>query len=112
MQIGVSAFIGTPIAAAALVSWNLLSRGAGRAGAITYLILLSAVTIGLDRAVGATSSHALGMLGFLLLVLAILTTDRLLVRAGVDHMQQGWPIVFVVAAIGLAIGFATRMLLG
>lgn len=104
LQLGVAGILGTPIAAAILLAWNLRTFGFVLA---SLFLLVSLLVIGLiDLLIGKTESLTLGVFSFLGLLLSIMLLAACLKSKGESRRESWtWVVLVVLASNGLALIF-------
>jgi len=107
LQLGIAGLIGSPIAIAALASWNLIDHGKHVAG-LFFVACISAIAA-LDVLVGQTNSQALGVFSFLTLVLLLMTANYLLTRRDKESIPQSWGYVGAVIVCALILAVLLRI---
>ena len=104
MQIGVAGVVGSPLASAALVSWNLACYYGGVAGGL-FLSFFSFFLLLGDTMAGIIGSEILGLFGFVLSILAAMLVNFIASPANDELPSQEWGIL-VPVIFGFALIFA------
>ena len=99
-QVGVAGVLGSPLAAAALASWNLTHHRSRRAG-VAFLFLFFAFLLIVDTVVGVVGSTALGAFGFMLLLLVAMLVNFVVSPTCDDLSPQSWIVLLPVVLSSL-----------
>jgi hypothetical protein len=109
LQMAVAGLVGSPLAAGALVAWNLTHQSAHLAAwFMTLFVVMVAAT---DTLVGMVGSRPLGVATFVLLILLPIGIGYLMRRRDEEERPPyGWVVMLPIVVCSLVLAFLMRAL--